>query len=468
MRRAIAPGAGARMQAWLVSIGCGLVWAFPVLARASDTITLPRGEVIEAVACLADATQSYALYVPASVDLTQANPVVVCLDAAARGRLPVERFVAGADAFGYIVVGSNNICNEPFEQLQASLATLLDDLFRRFRVDRERLVFAGFSGEARMASAVAQKTGFVRAVIACGASFFGREVPEKPAFAFIGTVGVNDFNYYEMREIDDQLADRSARHRLFTFDGRHEWPPAEVLYDVLAWLELDGMRTGLQAVDAARAEALFTRAVDHATSKAPSDRLLAFRAIEADFSDFVDTSELRAWIEKLEDAPEGRSLAATEKREKQEQAAAVRDLIGLANDEAYATVRGVAERWRQEAEAPSDTSERRIARRVLGDAAAYGFEFGLDALARRRFSKAVGLLELYANVNPGNAAASFALARAYAGKNDRKRALAALRDAVEAGFDNASRIESAEEFRKLRREPAFQAILAELRSSARL
>src|SRR6476659_1991592 len=75
---------------------------------AKDSFT--TGKIIGKVVCKNDASQSYALYIP----VTQNNatmPVIYCFDPHGDGVLPLRNYKALADAYHYILVGSNNSKN---------------------------------------------------------------------------------------------------------------------------------------------------------------------------------------------------------------------------------------------------------------------------------------------------------------------------------------------------------------------
>ena len=91
-----------------------LFFALVLTATLRAAPTLPQGEVLAQVACASDANQTYALYVPRSFDPAKKSPVLFCFDPGARGRVPVERFKAAAEKFGWIVAGSNNSRNGPW------------------------------------------------------------------------------------------------------------------------------------------------------------------------------------------------------------------------------------------------------------------------------------------------------------------------------------------------------------------
>ena len=102
----------------------------------------------------------------------------------------------------------------------------MKDVSAHFSVDHHRVYTAGVSGGARMATALAL-SGLVKGVIACSAGFPEPDrVPAKIAFGFFGTAGTEDFNYREMRKLDQVLGERGMVHRLVVFDGGHEWASA--------------------------------------------------------------------------------------------------------------------------------------------------------------------------------------------------------------------------------------------------
>jgi poly(3-hydroxybutyrate) depolymerase len=125
------------------------------LAEAASARELARGVVIEKVECLDDAGQSYALYLPTSYSTGKKFPVLYAFDPSARGRVPVERFKAAAEKYGWIVAGSNNSRNGPLKPSLAAASAMVEDTRRRFSIDETRVYAAGFSGGARLAVTLA-------------------------------------------------------------------------------------------------------------------------------------------------------------------------------------------------------------------------------------------------------------------------------------------------------------------------
>jgi len=72
---------------------------------------LPRGQIVDEVACAGDPAQSYALYLPSNYTRDRAWSLLVAFHPVARGRAMVETCRAAAEKYGYIVAGSNTSRN---------------------------------------------------------------------------------------------------------------------------------------------------------------------------------------------------------------------------------------------------------------------------------------------------------------------------------------------------------------------
>lgn len=203
-----------------------------VSALADEEI--PKGRVIERVVCSGDRSQSYALYLPATYSREHAWPILYCLDPAARGRAPVERFQEAAERAGFIVAGSNNSRNGPLDVARDAIRWLLTDTHQRFAIDDSRTYAAGFSGGARLALAWAGN-GRIAGVIACGAGF-GTSIPKDIPFRIYATAGVDDFNYDEVFAMSSELSRRGVPLRFAQFAGGHDWLPETLAGEALDFI----------------------------------------------------------------------------------------------------------------------------------------------------------------------------------------------------------------------------------------
>src|SRR5260221_7419534 len=89
-----------------------LVSATSVTAQQTPAAApIPAGEVQPSIMVLADASYSYALYLPTKYSTQKRWPLLLAFDPDGVGVDPVKLFQAAAEKYGFIVVGSNNSRN---------------------------------------------------------------------------------------------------------------------------------------------------------------------------------------------------------------------------------------------------------------------------------------------------------------------------------------------------------------------
>jgi hypothetical protein len=114
-----------------------------------EPFAVSRGQIVGPVACASDANQSYVLYLPSNYTPERRWPILYAFEPPARGRLAVEIFQEAAEKYGYIVAGSNNSRNVPWEPSLASIRAMWTDTHARFSLDERQVYTTGFSGGAR-------------------------------------------------------------------------------------------------------------------------------------------------------------------------------------------------------------------------------------------------------------------------------------------------------------------------------
>ena len=194
---------------------------------------LQAGQIVDKVECLAKPEQTYALYLPSRYTPERKWPILYAFDPAARGRIPVERFQAAAEKYGYIVVGSNNSRNGPWKISEQALNAMWGDTHERFALDPRRVYSTGFSGGARVAAAMGSAIADVAGVIACGAGFPNSQVPKKVPFAFFGIAGSEDFNNTELHQVRREMEAQGAVNRFAEFEGGHGWCPSPLCTEAI-------------------------------------------------------------------------------------------------------------------------------------------------------------------------------------------------------------------------------------------
>jgi dienelactone hydrolase len=197
------------------------------------------------VKCLADASQSYALYLPSTYSPDKAWPLLMGFHPGARGIAIVEKYRAAAEKYGYIVAASNNSRNGPWAVSERAVVAMTRDLAARFSTDEKRLYATGHSGGARVAMQIAL-TNPLAGVIASSAGYPDSVPRSKLKFVVFGTAGDTDFNYIELKLLDNAL---KTPHRVAIFDGGHTLPPDDLAMEAIEWLELQAIRSGIRPLD---------------------------------------------------------------------------------------------------------------------------------------------------------------------------------------------------------------------------
>ncbi len=344
-----------------------LMW---VLAQSSALATgLPTGQLIADVKCEADPSQSYALYLPTGYTPARSWPVILGFDPGGRGRMPVERYQAAAEQYGFVVAGSNNSRNGS-QDTRKIVTELMRDVWSRFQIDAKRVYVAGMSGGARVALSIALGAPDIAGVIASSAGFPDGRPRKTLTFPLFATAGTEDFNHLELRLLDREL---TSPHRLAVFEGGHVWLSSELAMEAVEWMELQAMKKGLKPRDvgtldrifATRTGAVDPRAVDKQT-------FLATEAIVQDFEGLKDVSAYAARADALKRERIVRDALRKDREEDAREERILEDIRSaearLASDDKARTLLELRQRWKalsETAKMADDSAERRLARRLL-------------------------------------------------------------------------------------------------------
>ncbi len=458
------------------ALACLLLAAASSLPSAvSDE--LPRGRVIEKVACATDASQTYALYLPSRYSADRAWPILYAFDAGARGVLPVQRFEEAAERYGYILAGSNNSRNGPIAIADKALRAMLADTASRFVIDPARVYVTGFSGGARVAVLAGLGQGSrVAGVIGCGAGFpEGIEPSASVTFAYFGTVGTDDFNYPEMKQLDQALAKSGLRHWLHVFDGRHDWPSPEICRRAIEWMEVQGMRSNARPRDDGLLDEILAAGATEAANEERAGRAYEaykdYSALVAEFAGLRDVAAYEQKARELVSSREVRRALAEEADSIGRQSTAqgrIGRLLAVAatrDDRVTADSELVSEMaaLKRQSERPANDATRMAARRVLVATWVQLRTAVVSDLEAREFVRATARLELMGRIRPEDGWVDYARACAAARSGRKNAAIQALERAVAKGFADPAVIEAEPDFESLRGEEAFRRIVQGLR-----
>lgn len=444
--------------------------------------SIPKGQIVERIEALNDSTQSYALYLPSNYTPDRKWPILYAFDPGARGRVPVERFKEAAEKYGWIVVGSNNSRNGPWELAVNAWNAMQKDTHQRFAIDDERLYATGFSGGARVAVRIAVACKCLAGVMGNGAGFpVGLAPSPEMHFGFFGAAGVDDFNYAELKSLEEPLTKAGITHRVQTFDGRHEWPPVSVATAAVEWMELQAMNSGKRQRDDDFINTTWQRLLNDARTfeeaKKYNEAYQLYLDLAASFKGLRDIAEIETKLNQLGDSRELKAAVREEQAQIKKQRELETRLSTLIARDAGASISQSEEAFdagnllpkilndlRKQSKASEDSTQRRIARRVLDGLFVSLIEQGIGLLqTQKNYSESIKPLKLATEVNPDRPGAFLYLAWAYAGNRDKKKSLQSLNAAVEKGFSDTAMITANKAFDSLRNDPEYQQIMARLR-----
>ena len=471
------------MSKFAVLCAAFVTFSAQALAQQSTSPTpavqnLQPGVVLPKVVSGAQPEQSYALYLPSYYTREKRWPIVYAFDPGARGSMPVELMKDAAERYGYIVVGSNNSHNGAWKPEADAAQAMFQDTHARLTIDNNRVYFAGFSGGARLASTLAQRCNCAAGVLLSGAGFSPSGPPAANAtFSVFAAVGTFDFNYGEVLDLDATLGSLHYAHSLRRFDGPHQWAPANVMDEALAWFRLISMKDGHEERDAdfvkAQAAEVEKRAKTLEVSGDPFGTWKEYRQAADTFDGLGESPTFRERAVAMEKEKAVREGAKREQQDIEEQARLSADISsGLAalrqDGPNRADTRNNVElqisELRSRAEHEKSPQKLRVAKRALAGVFIEAMETGQERLDAKDISHARTYFELAASADPDSVWALSQVAVARALDGDRKGALDALRRTKELSKDPtafSAWLVDEPAFAKMRDTPEFHALISQ-------
>jgi len=299
-------------------------------------------------------------------------------------------------------------------------------------------------------------------------------------FSF-GAAGVDDFNYPELKSLQEPLTKAGISNRVQTFEGRHEWPPVSVATAAVEWMELHAIKAGKRPRDDGFINAMWQQRVNEARtleeSKKYNEAYQLYVDLAESFKGLRDVAEIETKVNQLAESREVKAAI----REEQGQIRKQRELESRLNSLIAGRDRGASVNpgeegfdsanllpkmlndLRKDSKASEDSAQRRVARRVLEGLFIGLFEQGMGLLqTEKNYSEAVKRFKLATEINPDRPGAFFYLSWAYAANRDKKKSLQSLNTAVEKGFSDAAMITANKAFDSLRDDPEYQQIMTRL------
>ncbi len=442
------------------------------------------GKVIGKVNCRLDNQLSYALYIPSNFTEEKRWPVLFAFDAWARGPKVVELYRGAAEKYGFIVAASNDSRNGPPEPIKRAINAVWYDIFTRFPVDKNRVYATGFSGGARVSSFLhLLSNSGCAGIIAVGAglSLDIKKPEQMKGCNWYGIVGLADYNYRELMTLDQQLTKAGVQHFVDIIEGGHRWPEQVVVNRAVEWMIADGMKKGTWPMDKNLAELMFQKSLGYGRQLEYEGKAYfasrAYGAYQKLFNGLVDSAvTMKAWSEKLRAAKEYKKFLARDRAQLKEEKSLFRrfgkvlyTIENPVNPEKPVPLNAALKQLAlndlfKESKDKKHLYERSHAERILYDLGIKSGRRGDYYLEHGDYGKAWVLLEIATRIGtiPFIENRYFNLARVYAERGDKERALRNLKQAVKLGFKDREQLQKDPHLDSIRNDKEFKKLVSSL------
>ncbi|MCI0603161.1 hypothetical protein L0156_09110 [bacterium] len=445
----------------------------------SAELKIPKGVLADPVPSAYDPKQTHALYVPSGYTPDKKWPILFCYEARSRGKIPVELFREAAERYGWIIFSSNHSrSDDPNAPNLEVLNAMWSDSHKWFSLDERRIYATGFSGGARLAWGM----GYIypkstAGVIGVGAGFHEARPPSKETtFVWYGIAGNRDFNYLEMRKLEQQLAALQIPSRTEFFDGGHEWPPAEYCTRAVEWMELQAMKGGRRAKDPEWLRNQFENRLGEIrkleSSSSTFEAYEKYQHLKADFEGMLDLGDILEKIASLSNTEAiKKALSERQKRDEREQKhldSFFQTLGGFRNSSEIPTTRKLkadlrVSQFQKEASKNGQNEDGILAQRLLEEIFVQtSFYLPEYFLGKKDFDRAIVSLSVASEIHSEYPWVWYSLAVAHMGDGDKKKTLQNLQIAIERGFKNKEWIDQEKTFDPIRNDPEFQKLLSRI------
>ena len=420
------------------------------------------GVLVKDVVCRDHPGTSYSIYIPEKPDNNAPFPVIFCFDPHARGWLPVEKYKSLADELGFVLVGSNNSKNGlPMEEAGAIFRYMLNDLSMQINIDKNRISTLGFSGGGRIAAWLAGQNEKINSVISCGAGLPPKMYITTLDFNYLVLIGNQDFNYSEIWKISSVPQGDEKPMDYLVFDGKHEWPPEELMGEAFLWILMNDMKRGLVNKDNVLVQSVgmkFTEDIGNLTEE--GNIFIAAEQLKLTVRMLDGLAELSTYHEVLDQL-----LADPAYMQQKEQIEEVFQLEYREQNKLLSAFTAMDLDW-WEAALQQITSDKgnlgqnNMNHRLMGWLGLVAYLSADRALGKMQADVSEKFIALYKLFEPENPEHAYMQARLDMLNDQPEKAIQSLKQSVRLGFDDKERLFNEPAFVNLHAEDDFQGLLS--------
>lgn len=423
----------------------------------------------DTVVCASDPSQKYAVYVPSGYDAKKQWPIIYFFDPHGAGNFPLELYKSLADKYGYILAGTYGSQNGmQWNDIEKAAQTFMQDSWQHLSIDNNRIYTFGFSGGARVACSVAIYDGGVTGVAACGGGFPERSPNIRQPFTFIGFVGEKDFNYTEMKQLDNELDQSPLTHQLIVYHGKHQWPPEEVAEQAFQWFDVNAMKMQSMPKNDSMINALqkqfIKQADEYDKKKDVVNEYFTYKKMINYIGNLADMGKYSTIMQSLAKSDKVQQYISSEQTNMQQEMQMEGEFINYLSDKDIDWWKGTVQQMRDYIKKDSLSPAALTNQRLLSYLSLATYMGAIQAFRSQNDGSTVHFLQLYQLVDPTNPEHSYLFACVYARQNNSAKAISNLQDAVKLGFNDAKRAEADSNFTALKSMPEFKVLVKKMKA----
>jgi pimeloyl-ACP methyl ester carboxylesterase len=187
--------------------------------------------------CIVEPDHHFHITLPDHLSSEQKIPLVIVIDPHGDGLLGMQKFRDALKDVPCVIAGSDKLRNN-YGGFETSLTSLHRDLIRKYPVDPQKVIVAGFSGGARMAMYYGLKHP-VNGIIMFGAGP-GKLSSEYQKTLIYAVSGTRDFNFIEQYRPLFFDIHNPPSYVTDYFRGMHNWPPEQYIREAAVYCLRDG------------------------------------------------------------------------------------------------------------------------------------------------------------------------------------------------------------------------------------
>ena len=395
---------------------------------------------------------TYALYLPRQNNDSARLPVIIFCDPHGDGSFPVTKYHSLAEKFGVILIGSNDIKNGlTFNQTTPILQLLVSEASTRFHADNRQISLAGFSGGAKAVLVAATETPSILSIIYCGAGISQLTGQLPPS---LGIAGLKDMNYTEVVALDAQMDNQHVRHAIIEWNGRHEWSDSSIFQDAFYWVRFRAMEKNYCTPDMSLVQTFIRQ--NYAVLSDPLKEKMRLKKVINFLSGVADVTSFQLSLMSHINTKKFIAAEAADRENLEVETRMKQNYFECLEQKDVLWWHGEISRIR-------NLGRTDAGQRIIGYISLACYSLSSSTLKQGDLKKAEKYLSIYSLVDPDNADRAYLQAGYYALTRNDVGAIQSLREAVNLGFSDKSKLQNDDLFSSIRNSSEFNEVVQSIK-----